>query len=83
MQHQSAGLAHAGRCRTRMPFSWRGNSNICGELTGVILGLKDLEMTLRGNVTINFNRSNANPAPAGFNHPMGLTSVPNSYKEGL
>ena len=62
-------------------LSFRGSPNVAGELTGSIIGLKDLPMTLQGNTTIRINRETMDPMPAGFVHPLGVTAVPSSYVE--
>ena len=62
-------------------FAFRGNSDIDGELTGVILGLTDREMILQGNVNIRINRQTDDDTPAGFVHPIGLVMTPGTYTE--
>jgi len=58
-----------------------GNSSVGGELTGTILGLKDLPMTLSGNTEITINRQDDDSVPAGFKYSAKLNVVPNSYSE--
>ena len=59
-----------------------GNSNISGDLTGSIIGLKDNEMSLTGNSTIRIARpDDENSLPAGFEHPYGLVPQAGTYSE--
>lgn len=59
-----------------------GNSNISGDVTGSIIGLKDNEMSLSGNSTIRIARpEDGNELPAGFDHPYGLVVQASSYSE--
>jgi len=58
-----------------------GNSSVGGELTGTILGLKNLPMTLSGNTEITINRQDDDSIPAGFKCSAKLNVVPNSYAE--
>jgi len=62
-------------------LSFIGDSDISGELTGSIIGLKDREMILQGNAMIRINRQAAIATPAGFNHPLGMVIVGGSYSE--
>jgi len=62
-------------------FAFRGNTDIDGELTGSIIGLKDREMILQGNATIRINRQTDDDTPAGFVHPIGLIVAPGTYTE--
>ncbi len=64
-------------------FSFRGASTITGKMTGSIIGLKDLEMTLQGDSTIRINRDGTSSPPAGFIHGIGLVADPESYVEGV
>jgi len=58
-----------------------GNSDISGELSGSIIGLKDREMILQGNAKIRINRETTTDTPAGFNHPLGMVIVEGTYSE--
>ena len=62
-------------------LSFMGNSNISGNMTGTILGLKNLDMTLAGNTTIQIQRQDSGIVPAGFDHSLGLSVVSSSYDE--
>jgi len=62
-------------------LSFLGNSSISGSVTGSILGLKNLPLTLSGSCEIYVDRLHASTTPAGFRHPRGLTAVPASYSE--
>ena len=62
-------------------LAFRGNTDINGELNGMILGLADRQMVLQGNATIRVNRETACETPAGFVHPMGLLITPGTYSE--
>jgi hypothetical protein len=62
-------------------LTFTGNSTVGGELTGTILGLKDLPMTLSGNTEITINRQDDDSIPAGFKCSAKLNIVPNSYAE--
>ena len=62
-------------------LSFLGNANISGDMTGTILGLKNLDLTLSGNTTIQINRQDSTVVPAGFNHSQGLSVLSASYDE--
>jgi Tfp pilus assembly protein PilX len=62
-------------------LSFRGNANIAGDMTGTILGLKNLDLTLSGNTTIEIKRQDSSVVPAGFNHSLGLSVLSASYDE--
>jgi len=62
-------------------LEFTGNSSLGGQLTGSILGLKDLPMTLRGNTEITINRLDDDIKPAGLRYVSKLSVVPNSYAE--
>lgn len=62
-------------------LSFRGTSDISGEISGMVLGLKDTELTLQGNSTIRINRAGDTELPAGFKHSMGLVFDQDSYTE--
>jgi len=62
-------------------ISFNGDSSISGSINGVILGLKDTQMTLRGNTTIQISRPSSSHPPAGFKHPIGLYMDSASYSE--
>lgn len=62
-------------------LSFLGNSEITGSLSGSIIGLRDLAMTLQGNATIRLNRPPDGMLPAGFKHPLRLDLVASTYSE--
>lgn len=62
-------------------LTFRGNSTLGGELTGMILGLADLPMSLRGNTTITINREEDDYTPVGFLYTSTFSVVANSYAE--
>ena len=62
-------------------FAFRGNTDIDGELNGMILGLTDREMILQGNAKIRINRKTDDDTPAGFVHPIGLIVTAGTYTE--
>jgi hypothetical protein len=62
-------------------LTFRGNSSLGGELTGTILGLADLPMSLRGNTTITINREDAVDLPTGFKYPSTFEVISGSYAE--
>lgn len=64
-------------------FTFRGNSTLGGELTGMILGLKDLPMSLRGNTTITINRPDDDYTPTGFKYSAVFEVIPGTYAEIL
>jgi type IV pilus assembly protein PilX len=63
-------------------FSFLGASDISGDLTGSVLGLKDLPVKLAGNASIRINRLDSHDTPGGFVLPLGLMTVPDTYLEG-
>ena len=63
-------------------MAFRGDSDISGSLTGSVVGLKDLPISLSGNASIRINGENSKIIPVGFKHPMGLTPDPDTYREG-
>ncbi|MDP7163485.1 MAG: hypothetical protein QF792_08340, partial [Phycisphaerae bacterium] len=63
-------------------LTFRGNSIVGGQMTGTILGLKDLEMDLRGNTKILVNHEVGDMAPAGFKHSLDLTTIPKFIRRG-
>jgi Tfp pilus assembly protein PilX len=60
---------------------FRGNTSLGGDLTGVLLGLADRPMELRGNTTITINRPDGDYTPAGFKYTSSFEVVANSYAE--
>jgi len=64
-------------------LSFRGNPNVSGEINGSVIGLKDLPMSLSGNVELRINRDKMDPFPAGFLHPFAFCAIPDSYTEGV
>ena len=64
-------------------LAFLGNSNISGDVSGSIIGLKDNELNLQGNATIRISRPNASSLPAGFEHPFGLEPQAGTYTEPL
>ncbi len=64
-------------------LSFRGASNISGEATGLVLGLKDLELNFSGNVTLSLKRQDSSVLPAGFKHPFGLEPQASTYSEPI
>ena len=62
-------------------FAFRGNTDIDGELSGMIIGLTDREMIMQGNVNIRINRQTDDDTPAGFVHPIGLIVSAGTYTE--
>jgi len=64
-------------------LTFRGNSSLGGELTGMILGLGDLPLSLRGNTKITINRPEGDYTPAGFKYTASFDVVPGTYSETL
>jgi hypothetical protein len=62
-------------------LSFLGNSSISGNVTGSVLGLKNLPMTLSGSCTIKVDKLHSSKFPPGFQYPRGLTAVADSYAE--
>jgi hypothetical protein len=62
-------------------ITFRGNSSLGGELTGMILGFADLPMSLRGNTTVTFNREEGDYLPTGFKYTASFSVINNSYTE--
>ena len=63
-------------------LDFRGNSDVSGNLTGTVLGLADMEMSLQGNTSIRIARPTDDILAAGFKHPLGLTPNADSYTYG-
>ena len=63
-------------------FSFLGNSNISGEISGSIIGLSSASLLMQGNATILINRQDSNDTPAGFVHFKGLAVIADTYAEG-
>ena len=64
-------------------LTFRGNTSLGGELTGMILGLADHPMSLRGNTTITINREEGDYTPIGFKYVSSFNVVTNSYAETI
>jgi hypothetical protein len=62
-------------------LTFRGNSTLGGELTGMILGLADLPMSLRGNTKITINRQDDDYTPMGFKYTSSFEVISGSYAE--
>ncbi|MBT3199050.1 MAG: hypothetical protein HN350_03950 [Phycisphaerales bacterium] len=62
-------------------LTFTGNSTLGGELTGIILGLKNLPMVLRGNTEITINRDDDDYLPAGFKYTSKFNVTRNTYSE--
>ena len=62
-------------------LTFRGNTSLGGELTGMILGLADLPMSLRGNTKITINRQDGDYTPVGFKYTSSFEVVSGSYAE--
>jgi len=62
-------------------LTFRGNSTLGGELTGMILGLADLPMSLRGNTKITINRQDDDYTPVGFMYTSSFEVISSSYAE--
>ena len=62
-------------------LTFTGNSTLGGELTGIILGLKNLPMVLRGNTEITINREDDYALPAGFKYTAQFSVTRNTYSE--
>ncbi|MBL7218998.1 MAG: hypothetical protein ISS69_02700 [Phycisphaerae bacterium] len=62
-------------------LTFRGNTSLGGELTGMILGLADLPMSLRGNTKITINREDGDYTPIGFKYVSSFDVIGNSYAE--
>jgi len=64
-------------------FTFRGNTSLGGELTGMILGLADLPMSLRGNTRITINREEDDYTPVGFKYASIFEVIRDSYAEAI
>jgi len=64
-------------------LTFRGNSSLGGELTGRILGLTDLPVSLRGNTTITINREDEDYTPTGFRYTASFEVIPSTYTESI
>jgi len=63
-------------------FSFLGNSNISGEISGTIIGLSSSSsLVMQGNATILVNRETSDDTPAGFVHFKGLATITDTYAE--
>jgi len=62
-------------------LTFRGNTSLGGELTGMILGLADLPMSLRGNTKITINREDDDYTPVGFKYTSSFEVVGSTYTE--
>ena len=63
-------------------LTFNGNSGLSGDLTGTVIGLANVEMSLKGNTALHLSRPTNQSPPAGFKHPVGLTPNPGTYYEG-
>ena len=64
-------------------LTFRGNTSLGGELTGMILGLTDLPMSLRGNTKITINRQDGDYTPVGFKYTSAFEVIRGSYAETM
>ena len=62
-------------------LTFRGNTSLGGELTGMILGLTDLPMSLRGNTKITINRQDDDYTPVGFKYSSAFEVISDTYAE--
>ncbi|MCP4377526.1 MAG: hypothetical protein GY794_15285, partial [bacterium] len=62
-------------------LTFQGNTSLGGNLTGMILGLADYPMELKGNTKITINRPDDGIVPAGFKYTTSFGVVTNSYAE--
>ena len=62
-------------------LTFRGNTSLGGELTGMILGLADLPMSLRGNTKITINRQDDDYTPVGFKYVSSFEVISGTYAE--
>jgi hypothetical protein len=64
-------------------LSFRGTSDVLGEITGIIMGLKDSPLTMQGNTTVRIKRPPADLMPAGFKYTWSLRFDMESYTEPI
>ncbi|MDP6635159.1 MAG: hypothetical protein QGG42_09690 [Phycisphaerae bacterium] len=64
-------------------LTFKGNTTLGGELTGMVLGLADLPMLLRGNTKITINRQDDDNLPTGFKYTSLFEIISGSYAEAV
>jgi hypothetical protein len=62
-------------------LTFKGNTDLGGELTGMVVGLADLPMKMQGNTTISINRQDEDYLPIGFKYHTVFKVVSGTYAE--